>query len=83
MKRIKINEKDAYKGFKVGDYVRWREIDPYTDSGCPTVEKQGLIVGFRNINEFVRPFIYVMVLENKSGRAMPVLVHKLEKLETN
>ena len=75
---------DEYKGLKVGDYVRWREMDPYNDPECsPMVEKQGLVVSFRALDEFARPFIYVNVLENKSGRIMPVLVHKLEKLETN
>jgi len=80
---MKSNENDYFKGLKVGDYVRWREMNPYDDEGTPIVERHGLIVSFRMINEFARPFIYVNVMENKSGRVMPVLVHKLEKLETN
>ena len=80
---MKPRNMDEYKGFKVGDYVRWRELDPYNDLGIPMIEKQGLVVSFRALDEFARPFIYVNVLENKSGRIMPVLVHKLEKLETN
>ena len=74
---------DEYKGLKVGDYVRWSEFDPFSELATRTVYKEGLIVSFGNISEFVRPFIYVMVLENKTGKTMPVLVHKLQKLETN
>ena len=80
---MKANQNDDLYGLKVGDYVRWRDMNPYDESAAPIVEKYGLIVSFRMIDEFTRPFIYVNVLENKSGRIMPVLVHKLEKLETN
>jgi hypothetical protein len=80
---MKNDNKEAYKGLKVGDYVRWREMDPYDEGGFPLVEKQGLVVSFRSLDEFARPFIYVNVLENQTGRITPVLVHKLEKLETN
>jgi len=82
-RKMKDNPSDDMYGLKVGDYVRWRDMNPYDEDSSPIIEKHGLIVSFRMIDEFTRPFIYVNVLENKSGRIMPVLVHKLEKLETN
>ncbi len=74
---------EKFKGLKVGDYVEWSEFDPYSELADRTVRKEGLIVGFGDVSEFVRPFIYVMVLETTTGKRTPVLVHRLHKLETN
>ncbi len=77
------DKQDQFKGLKVGDYVEWSEFDPYSEFADRTVRKEGLIVGFGDVSEFVRPFIYVMVLETTTGITTPVLVHRLHKLETN
>ena len=70
--------------FKIGDYVHWRTI--IRDSNYDEYYKEywGIITSFENVkNRNKRDVWYALVLENKSGKTIPVLLHKIRKVETN
>lgn len=76
---------DAYLNkVKVGDYVKWRSIVRDQNYEENIVEYRGLIIKiYKVVNQFTRPVHCAKILENKSGKTYTVLLHKIEKVETN
>jgi hypothetical protein len=74
---------DVYTNkFKAGDYVKWRTIVRNKNYEANTKEYQGLIIKIYS-QHVTRPVNYAKVLENNSGRIFHVLLHRIEKVETN
>ena len=70
--------------FKIGDYVHWRTIIRDSNYDEYYKEQWGIITSFRAIeNRNKRDVWYAVVLENKTGKTIPVLLHKIRKVETN
>jgi hypothetical protein len=72
--------------FKIGDYVRWRTIIRDSNYDEYYKEQWGIIVNFKKRNEnlkTMREVHYAMILENTTGMTIPVLLHKIHKVETN
>jgi len=72
--------------FKIGDYVKWRTIIRDSNYDEYYKEQWGLIVKFRiKDSDFKtkRNIHYAMILENSTGTTIPVLLHKIQKVETN
>jgi len=72
--------------FKVGDYVRWRTIIRDSNYDEYYKEQWGIIVNFKITNQNMktkRNVYYAVIMENKTGVSIPVLLHKIQKVETN
>ena len=70
--------------FKVGDYVKWRSIVRDCNYEENVVEYRGLVIKIYEVrNQFTRPVQCAKILENTSGKTYTVLLHKIEKVETN
>ena len=72
--------------FKVGDYVRWRTIIRDSNYDEYYREQWGIIVNFKITNQNVktkRDVHYAVIMENSTGTTIPVLLHKIQKVETN
>lgn len=76
---------DAYLNkFKVGDYVKWRTIVRDDNYEANFVEYRGLVIKIYEVrNQFTRPVHCAKILENTTGKTYSVLLHKIEKVETN
>tara|TARA_A100001015_G_C14791488_1_gene633247 strand:- start:311 stop:553 length:243 start_codon:yes stop_codon:yes gene_type:complete len=76
---------DIYLGkFKAGDYVKWRNIVRDRNYEASTREYYGLVMSLYEItDEYARPVHYAKILENNSGSIFHVLLHKIQKVETN
>ena len=76
---------DVYvQKFKPGDYVKWRNIVRDKNYEASTREYHGLIIKLYQItDEYTRPVQYAKILENNSGKIFHVLLHKIQKVETN
>jgi len=76
---------ESYLGkFNIGDYVHWRVIIRDSNYDEYYKEQWGVITNFQSIeNSANRNVWYAVVLENKTGKTIPVLIHKIRKVETN
>ncbi len=69
---------------KIGDYVKWRSIVRGKDYEENIVEYRGLVIRiYKTATQLTRPVHCAKILENKSGRTYTVLLHKIQKVETN
>lgn len=72
--------------FRIGDYVKWRTIIRDSNYDEYYREQWGIIVKFQIKNSNLmtkRDIHYAMILENSTGTTIPVLLHKIQKVETN
>ena len=72
--------------FNIGDCVSWRTIIRDSNYDEYYREQWGIIVRFetKNVNQKTKREIhYACVLECSTGITIPVLLHKIQKLETN
>jgi len=72
--------------FKVGDYVRWRTIIRDSNYDEYYKEQWGIIIKFKTTNQNMkteRNVHYAVIMENSTGASIPVLLHKIQKVETN
>lgn len=73
--------------FKIGDYVYWRTLVRDSNYDEFTRESWGIIVDFTSETRATRLasriVYYALILENKTGKTIPVLLHKIQKVETN
>lgn len=72
--------------FKIGDYVKWRTIIRDGNYDEYYREQWGIIVKFQIKDgnfRTKRNIHYAVILENSTGKTIPVLLHKIQKVETN
>ena len=72
--------------FKIGDYVKWRTIIRDSNYDEYYKEQWGIIVQFKTRSQNMktkRDVYYAVIMENTTGTRIPVLLHKIQKVETN
>tara|TARA_R110000851_G_scaffold32403_1_gene87058 strand:- start:345 stop:617 length:273 start_codon:yes stop_codon:yes gene_type:complete len=72
--------------FNIGDYVYWRTIIRDNNYDEYYREQWGIILKFEIKKDYMktkRSIHYALIMENSTGRSIPVLLHKIQKVETN